>query len=184
MPNSRLVLLIGISVFCFVGCGGNETVRVGFLAHLTGAQAELGVQERNGVRLTVEEITATGSIGGRPVELVVPDDPGVAKGAREADRELIEVGAVAIMGYAGGGQAMAGLPVTNPARFVMLNPTVFTKVLLTRASISFKSRFQCSVRRSGVRESWTPVKQCNKRGISISFALPPDLTKKDIRWIH
>lgn len=141
-------MLIGISVFCFVGCGGNETARIGFVAQLTGAQAELGVQERNGVRLAVEEITATGSIGGRPVELVVPDDLGMAEGAREADGELIEVGAVAVMGHAASGQAMAGLPVTNPARVVMLSPTVFTKVFLTRASISFKSRFQCSVWRS------------------------------------
>ncbi len=96
---------------------------MGFVAQLTGGQARLGVQERNGVQLAVEEINAKGGIGGRAVELVVRDDLGTPEGARAADRELIEAGVVAIIGHATSAQTLAGLAVTNPARVVLLSPS-------------------------------------------------------------
>jgi branched-chain amino acid transport system substrate-binding protein len=109
-----------------LGCFGKEPIRVGFVAQLTGVQAELGVQERNGVQLAVEEINALGGIFGRPIELVVRDDLGTPEGAQNADRGLIEAGVVAIIGHATSGQTIAGLTVTNPARVVMLSPTTTT----------------------------------------------------------
>ena len=112
-----------------MGCSGKKAIRIGFVAQLTGVQAELGVQERNGVQLAMEKINAKGGIGGRPVELVVRDDLGTPEGARAADRDLIEAGVVAIIGHATSGQTMVGLSVTNPARVVMLSPTATTPEL-------------------------------------------------------
>ncbi len=132
------VLLIGISVFCLMGCVGNEPVRVGFVAQLTGVQAELGVQERNGVQLAVEEINAAGGIVGRPVELVVRDDLGTPEGAQAADRELMGAGVAAIIGHATSGQTIAGLAVTNPARVVMISPTASTPELSGREDYFFR----------------------------------------------
>ena len=44
--------MLTICLVCFfTGCMKKEPVRVGFVAELTGKQAELGVQERNGVQL-------------------------------------------------------------------------------------------------------------------------------------
>lgn len=96
---------------------------MGFVAQLTGVQAELGVQERNGVQLAVEEINAARGVAGRPIELIVQDDLGTPEGAQAADRELIEAGVVAIIGHATSAQTLAGLAVTNPAHVVMLSPT-------------------------------------------------------------
>lgn len=118
-----LGLLIGIAVFFLVSCTAKEPIRVGFVAQLTGVQAELGVQERNGVQLAVEEINAAGGVAGRPIELIVQDDLGTPEGAQAADRELIDAGVVAIIGHATSGQTIAGLAVTNPAHVVMLSPT-------------------------------------------------------------
>lgn len=122
-------LLIWITVFFFVSCTGKKPIPVGFVAQLTGVQAELGVQERNGVQLAVEDINATGGVVGRPLELVVRDDLGTPEGAQAADRELIDAGVVAIIGHATSGQTIAGLAVTNPARVVMLSPTATTPEL-------------------------------------------------------
>ncbi len=133
-----LVLLIGISVLYVTGCDGQKTIRVGFVAQLTDVQAELGVQERNGVQLAVEKINAAGGIDGRPIELVVRDDLGTAEGARTADRELIEADVVAIIGHATSAQTMAGLAVTNPARVVMLSPTATTPELNGRDDFFFR----------------------------------------------
>lgn len=122
-------LLSWITVFFLVSCTGKEPIRMGFVAQLTGVQAELGVQERNGVQMALEEINAAGGVAGRPIELIVRDDLGTPEGAQAADRELIEAGVVAIIGHATSAQTIAGLAVTNPARVVMLSPTASTPEL-------------------------------------------------------
>ncbi len=116
------VLLVIFSLF-FAGCLKKEPVRVGFVADLTGKQAELGVQTRNGVQLAVEKINATGGIAGKPVELIIRDDLGTPEGAKKADQDLIDQGVVAIIGHATSGQTLAGLEVTNPAQVLLLSPT-------------------------------------------------------------
>jgi branched-chain amino acid transport system substrate-binding protein len=123
------VVLIVIAASCLAGCGGKAPVQVGFVAQLTGVQAELGVQERNGVQMAMEEINTVGGVAGRPVELIVQDDLGTPEGAQAADRELIRAGVVAIIGHATSGQTIAGLTVTNPAHVVMLSPTASTPEL-------------------------------------------------------
>lgn len=122
-------LLVWTAVFFLVSCSRKEPIRVGFVAQLTGVQAELGVQERNGVQLAVEEINSAGGIAGRPIELIIEDDLGTLEGAQAADRKLIEANVVAIIGHATSGQTMAGLTVTNPAHVVMISPTATTPEL-------------------------------------------------------
>jgi branched-chain amino acid transport system substrate-binding protein len=134
-------LLIGITTFYFLNCTGEKPIRVGFVAQLTGVQAELGVQERNGVQLAVEEINAAGGVAGRSIELIVRDDQGSPEGAQAADRELIKTGVVAILGHATSGQTIAGLAVTDPARVVMLSPTATTPELSGKEDYFFRVAF-------------------------------------------
>ena len=91
---------------------------------LTGKKSELGVQERNGVELAVEKINESGGIAGRKIELVIRDDQGTVDGAKNADRQLIEAGVIAIIGHATSSQTVAGLQVTEPARVVLIGPTI------------------------------------------------------------
>ncbi|MHB8126994.1 MAG: ABC transporter substrate-binding protein [Desulfitobacteriaceae bacterium] len=118
-----VVLLFGTLGFVLKCCLPEKSILIGFAAQLTGMQAELGVQERNGVQLAVETINASGGIAGRKIELSVRDDLGVPEKAQEVDRELIKAGAVAIIGHATSSQTMAGLEVTTPAKVVLLSPT-------------------------------------------------------------
>jgi branched-chain amino acid transport system substrate-binding protein len=140
--SSRLLLpmvgWLGIVLGGVAGCGEKAPIRIGFVAQLTGVQAELGIQERNGVQLAMEEINAAGGIGGHTVELVMRDDLGTPKGAQAADRELIDAGVVAIIGHATSSQTIAGLAVTNPARVVMLSPTATTPELSSRDDFFFR----------------------------------------------
>lgn len=133
-----VILLIGMSAFCLVGCGGKEPIRIGFVAQLTGVQAELGVQERNGAQLAMEEINVAGGIAGRPIELIVQDDLGTPEGAQTADQELIDAGVVAIIGHPTSAQTIAGLEVTNPAHVVMLSPTTSTTKLSGKEDYFFR----------------------------------------------
>jgi branched-chain amino acid transport system substrate-binding protein len=122
-------LLIWIAALFLVNCTGKEPIHVGFVAQLTGVQAELGVQERNGAQLAVAEINAAGGVAGRSIELIIKDDLGTPEGAQAADRELIKAGVVAIIGHATSAQTIAGLAVSNPAHVVMLSPTTSTSEL-------------------------------------------------------
>ena len=121
-----VVLLIVTLGFFANGCMIKRPILIGFAAQLTGIQAELGVQERNGVQMAVETINATGGVAGRKIELVIRDDRGIPEKAQAADRELIKAGVLAIIGHATSAQTQAGLEVTNPAKVVLLGPTVST----------------------------------------------------------
>jgi branched-chain amino acid transport system substrate-binding protein len=133
-----VIFMIGILALSLVSCVENELIRVGFVAQLTGDQAELGVQERNGVQIAVDKINAKGGINGRPIELIVKDDKGTPKGAKAADRELIKAGVVATIGHATSGQTEAGLTVTNPAHVVMLSPTTSSSELSGKQDYFFR----------------------------------------------
>ena len=119
-------LLIGTLGFLAEGCLIKKPILIGFAAQLTGVQAELGVQERNGVQMAVETINATGGVAKRKIELIIRDDHGIPEKAQAVDRELIKAGVLAIIGHATSSQTQAGLEVTNPAKLVLLGPTVST----------------------------------------------------------
>lgn len=130
MRNGRRLSLAGIAIVGLVAVGfvfmrwRRPPVLIGFAGQLTGKQAELGVQERNGVLLAVDECNAAGGINGRTIALIVHDDLGTPDKAKEVDRALIEKGVVAIIGHPTTAQTLAGMEVTNPARMVLISPTV------------------------------------------------------------
>lgn len=111
------------------GCSEPRTIDIGFSAQLTGRQAELGVQERNGVMLAVDEINEAGGIGGRKVNLIVKDDFGTPEGAVSADTELAQKKVVCIIGHATSAQTLAGLPVAQKNGIIMMSPTTSTAEL-------------------------------------------------------
>ncbi|MFZ5967420.1 MAG: ABC transporter substrate-binding protein [Bacillota bacterium] len=134
IKNSRLslivvILLIGVSGILLLVGMKKKPIRIGLAAQLTGKQAELGVQERNGALLAVETINVSGGIDGRKIQLVIRDDFGIPEQAKLADRELIESGVAAIIGHATSEQTLAGLEVTNPANIVMIGATASTPEL-------------------------------------------------------
>lgn len=119
-------ILIGALGLLCLGCFKQEPIRIGFVADLTGSQAELGVQERNGVQLAVDKINRAGGIAGKSIELIIRNDLGTPDGAKKADRELIASGVTAIIGHATSQQTIAGLEITNPAQVLLLSPTTST----------------------------------------------------------
>ena len=120
------------------GGPGDGPVLVGVAATLTGNNAELGIQTRNGVALALEDFNARGGIGGRPVELVIKDDEGTPEGATAAASFLLEQGVSAIVGHSTSSQTMAGLKVTDPAGTVMISPTASTTALSGKDDFFFR----------------------------------------------
>jgi len=123
-----LVLVVILGCF-FINVLNKKPIIIGFVAQLTGSQAELGVQERNGVQLAVENINASGGIAGHKIELIIRDDFGTTDETQVVDRELVKAGVIAIIGHATSAQTLSGLKVTNPAKVLMIGSTVSTPEL-------------------------------------------------------
>lgn len=125
-------------VILLSGCDLKNTIRVGFAGQLTGPNANMGVSGRDGARLAIDQINASGGIARKKLELLVSDDMGTAEGARSADRKLIDAGVVAIIGHMTSGQTMAALPVVEKAGMVLLSPTTSTPALTGKVDHFFR----------------------------------------------
>lgn len=119
-----LIVLIAILALIFKDNIERKPILIGFVGQLSGKQAELGVQERNGVEMEIENINMSGGIRGRKIQLIVRDDLGIPDKARSIDHELIKEGVVAIIGHTTTNQTLEGMKITNPAKVVLIGPTI------------------------------------------------------------
>lgn len=129
MKRVAVFMMAAVCTAVMSGCAAPKPIDIGFSAQLTGRQAELGVQERNGVMLAVDEINAAGGINGRKINLIVKDDLGTPEGAVAADTELAQQKVVCIVGHATSAQTLAGLPVAQEHGIIMMSPTTSTAAL-------------------------------------------------------
>jgi branched-chain amino acid transport system substrate-binding protein len=106
--------------------GGEEVVRLGSVAPLTGPQAHLGKDNDNGARLAVEEINANGlTIGGKKarIELVSEDDAADPKTATTVAQKLVDSGVNGVIGHLNSGATIPasriyrdnGIPQISPS---------------------------------------------------------------------
>ncbi len=108
-----------------------DSVRIGLSGPFSGGSSPMGESMRNGVRLAVDEINATGGIHGRTVELVERDDQANNEtGAKIAD-ELTKMKVVATIGIVNTGVGLASIDAYQKAR-IPLMIAVSTGPALTR----------------------------------------------------
>lgn len=108
-----------------------DTVKIGYLAALTGDWAAYGQTEEKAARLAVDEINAKGGVLGKKMELVVYDFRTRAEDAVNAVRRMIEEDkVVAIVGANGSGINIATAPIVNRLGVSQIG-TVSTNPLVT-----------------------------------------------------
>lgn len=132
------VILFVSLLFVLTGCGNQEPIKVGFAATLTGSQAQLGVDARDGAQLAVETINQSGGINGRSLQLIIKDDGGKPEIAKQVDGELRQQNVVAIIGHATSGQTAAVLDQINQAKIVLLSPTASSDQFTGKADYLFR----------------------------------------------
>ncbi|MEV6900303.1 ABC transporter substrate-binding protein [Amycolatopsis sp. NPDC051372] len=123
---------------CSGGVGGDssgDSIKVGAIFALSGVYGAVGSEMLDGVRFAVDEANAAGGIGGRKVDLDVKDyrsDPSLLTGLAN---ELLQDGAVAVVG-----------PETSTSA-VVLDPTMASaKVpIITAAGLVPKGEYSFSV---------------------------------------
>ncbi|HEX9191361.1 MAG TPA: ABC transporter substrate-binding protein [Candidatus Deferrimicrobiaceae bacterium] len=80
---------IALSVALCGGVMAAETVKVGVLLPLTGAQAKFGEIEKKSFEMAAEEINAKGGVNGKKIELLFEDDTGKPDVGRSGVEKLI-----------------------------------------------------------------------------------------------
>ncbi|GFK93940.1 Leu/Ile/Val-binding protein [Fundidesulfovibrio magnetotacticus] len=125
----RATCLAVLALVAICGCLGSQEIVVGFSGQLTGVSSDLGVQGRNGAQLAVEEVNAAGGVAGKKLRLVAADDGYTPESALAADRELLDAGAVAIVGHMTSAQTMAVLPMLAGREVSLVSPTTATPEL-------------------------------------------------------
>lgn len=119
-------------------CQPPAPVKVGFVAGLSGRAADLGISERNGAQLAVEDANAAGGVGGRPVQLLVHDDEQKPELTARAVAELADGGADFMIGPMTSSTAVAGAAVANQRKLVMISPAGTTHELSGKADYFYR----------------------------------------------
>lgn len=113
-----------ISIFLLASCSTNESIKIGFVAALTGNSSEISVNGRNAVVLAVEEVNRAGGIKGRRIELLLADDKNDKTIALSTDKQLVQQGVTAIIGHMTSGMAELTVPFVNEQNILMMSPTI------------------------------------------------------------
>ena len=100
---------------------GKKALRVGIIASLSGSQAEVGRDVRDGALLAIRHINEKWKDKGARIEAKVMDDTASPARAKDAARLLLDRDGVdLIFGLAASDCALALMPVVNQAQIPML----------------------------------------------------------------
>jgi len=80
-----VVALIGIFYFAEPD---QESIKIGVTLSETGVSNAIGIENRDGMLMAVDEVNSSGGINGRPIELIILDNQSSAEKAKENFLEL------------------------------------------------------------------------------------------------
>lgn len=130
------VIATAFLAMCVSSCGANTTshtfgdnIVIGVTLGLTKSFDSLSAPLRNAIKLAEAQVNAGGGVLGRQVEYRIVDDTSTAEGARARVSELIEGGAVAILGPLGSGQVPMSYEVAKAKNLIQISPTATSIVL-------------------------------------------------------
>lgn len=100
-----------------------DTVRVGFIAPLTGDAAAYGEPAQQVVALAVEQINEQGGINGKSLEVIYEDGKCNGKDAANAMQKLVTVDKVqAVVGGFCSSESLAAAPIANEHNVLLFSP--------------------------------------------------------------
>ena len=132
MLSSLVAMLLSVSLLTACGAAGSnapgggeaDSVKVGVLAPLTGANAEFGKGFEVAMTMAMEEVNAAGGINGKTLELVFQDSKGDAKESSDLCRQYVDnEDIVAVLGDFTSTACMADAPIVKEAEMAILSPT-------------------------------------------------------------
>ena len=118
------------------------TVRIGSASPLTGPQAHIGIDIKNGVQLAIDDLNAKGvDIGGKKVkfELVAEDDEANPTKATTVAQKLVDSKVAAVVGHFNSGASIPASKIYSDAGIPQISPSSTSGTLSLRAQRSMFS---------------------------------------------
>ncbi|HEY6511180.1 MAG TPA: ABC transporter substrate-binding protein [Burkholderiaceae bacterium] len=137
-PGADRAALFVLVVLALAACQPREPIKVGFVAGLSGRAADLGISERNGAQLAVDDANAAGGIDGRTITFIVRDDEQKPELTARAVSELADGGVDFVIGPMTSSTAVAAATVANQRKVVMISPAGTTHELTGKADFFFR----------------------------------------------
>jgi branched-chain amino acid transport system substrate-binding protein len=100
----------------------DDAIKIGAAGPMTGDQAKMGADFRNGVMLAVEEWNSKGGLLGKKISLVVADDQHDPKQAVSVANKLVNDGVVAVIGHFNSNCSIPASDIYNRAGVPMITP--------------------------------------------------------------
>lgn len=155
MRNKLLILLTLILSLAFLGCpprtetgaaGGTDAaggeIVVGEYGSLTGTEATFGQSTHNAIMLAVDEINASGGVGGRKIKVLTEDDQSKAEEAANAVTKLISQNqVVAVLGEVASSNSLAAAPICQANKVPMITPSSTNPSVTQKGDYIFRMCF-------------------------------------------
>jgi branched-chain amino acid transport system substrate-binding protein len=101
-----------------------DTILIGHVGSLTGAEASFGLSTDNALKLAIEEVNARGGVKGKRVVLKTLDDQGKPEEAAVAATRLITQDKVTVLiGEVASSRSLAMAPIADANRVPQITPT-------------------------------------------------------------
>ncbi len=114
--------LLAVLLATALGCGEVETVQLGAILPLTGSSAVYGESIRNGIQMAFDEVQAQGEVP-FPIALKIVDSASDPQIAREATDQLLQGGALTIIGGVTSAEALEMVEVADTYGKIILSPS-------------------------------------------------------------
>lgn len=164
-----LFLLIAINVGLALSCKSirfERPFQIGLATPLTGAEAQTGIDMRDGALLAIEEVNKIGGINGRRIELIVKDDKSDPQEAARIAKDFVSnPDIIAVIGHLNSDCSIVASKIYEQANLTMVAP-VSTSDALT--SNGFRNVFRIPIRNSNQAQSaarWISKKGYNRLAI-------------------
>jgi branched-chain amino acid transport system substrate-binding protein len=118
---SLIIISVLIMLAFLTGCGGGtkevESIKVGYLVHVTGDTALWGISEKNGAIIAQEEINEAGGVLGKKLNIIFYDGRGNAADSVNAVKKAVQQDkVVAMLGSNLSGPTIAVGPICASAK--------------------------------------------------------------------
>ena len=125
-PFSTIALAL-TAIALVTGCGPDDSsVKIGSASPLTGSQAHIGIDIRNGVQLAIEDLNAGGvEIGGKKVKfrLIAEDDEANPTKATTVAQKLADAKVAGVVGHFNSGASIPASRIYSDAGIPQISPS-------------------------------------------------------------
>jgi branched-chain amino acid transport system substrate-binding protein len=118
------LLVTGCNKSATPGASGEDTIKVGEYASLTGSEASFGQSSHKGTQLAIDELNAQGGVLGKKIQLLTEDNQSQAGQSSTAVRKLISSdNVVAVLGEVASSRSLEAAPICQQNKIPMISPS-------------------------------------------------------------